>query len=126
MFYSIVADLLVILHLGFVCFVVLGGFLVLIWKRVIYFHIPAAVWGALMEFRGWICPLTSWEHQFRKMADQSGYSEGFVEQYILPLLYPSFLTYDIQIVLGTFVIAINILIYGWVIMRLVRRKKNIS
>lgn len=126
MFYLIAANLLVILHLGFVCFLILGGFLVLKWKRTLYLHIPAAVWGALIEFQGWMCPLTSLEQQLRKMGYQSGYSEGFIEHYILPLLYPSFLTSDIQVVLGTFVIIINILIYGWVIMQLIRRKKGIS
>lgn len=126
MFYLIAANLLVILHLGFVCFLILGGFLVLKWKRTLYLHIPAAVWGALIEFQGWMCPLTSLEQQLRKMGYQSGYSGGFIEHYILPLLYPSFLTSDIQVVLGTFVIIINILIYGWVIMQLIRRKKGIS
>lgn len=126
MFYSITADLLVILHLLFVCFVILGGLLVWKWKRVLYLHIPAAIWGVLIEFQGWICPLTSWEQRLREKGYESGYSGGFVEHYILPVLYPSFLTSDIQIVLGTFVISINLLIYGWIIKKLIRKSKEIS
>ncbi len=63
MFYWIAANLLVILHLGFVCFVVFGAFLVLKWRLIVFLHIPAAVWGALIEYQGWFCPLTPWEQQ---------------------------------------------------------------
>jgi len=122
--YLIAADLLVVLHLAFVGFVVLGGLLVLKWRRVLYLHIPAAVWGALIEFQGWICPLTPLEQHLRQMGDQKGYSGGFVEHYLLSILYPEGLTADLQIILGVFVVAINIALYGWLIARKLRKKKG--
>ena len=122
--YLIAADLLVVLHLAFVGFVVLGGLLVLKWRRVLYLHIPAAVWGALIEFQGWICPLTPLEQYLRQMGDQKGYSGGFVEHYLLSILYPEGLTADLQIILGVFVVAINIALYGWLIARKLRKKKG--
>lgn len=115
MFYWIAANLLVVVHLGFVCFVVAGGLLVLKWRWVILVHIPAMLWGALIEFQGWICPLTPLEQQFWQLAGQAGYTGGFIENYLLPILYPAFLQRDIQIILGTVVLLINIAVYGWVI-----------
>lgn len=123
-YYVIAADLVVILHLGFVCFVILGGLLVLKWRRVLFLHIPVVIWGALLEFQGWVCPLTPLEQYFREMANQSGYTGGFVEHYLLSLLYPSNLTREIQVLLGVFVVVLNLIIYGWVIARLIRTKSN--
>ena len=91
------ADLVVVVHFLFVLFVVLGGLLVLRWPRVAYFHVPAAVWGAAIELGGWICPLTPLENSLRQQAGGTGYSGGFIEHYILPVLYPSALTRDIQL-----------------------------
>jgi hypothetical protein len=112
--YGLLADLVVGLHVVFVAFVVLGGLLVLRWPRVAYLHLPAAVWGAAIEFVGWTCPLTPLENWLRRRAGDSGYSSGFIENYLLPVLYPSALTRDIQLVLGLFVIVINLAIYGYV------------
>lgn len=112
--YGLLADLVVGLHVVFVAFVVLGGLLVLRWPRVAYVHVPAAVWGAAIEFAGWTCPLTPLENWLRRQAGDSGYSGGFIENYLLPVLYPSALTRDIQLVLGLLVIAINLAIYGYV------------
>lgn len=115
MFERIIADGLVLIHLGFICFVVFGGILVMRWKWISLFHLPAVVWGALIEFQGWICPLTPLEQHFRHLAGQSGYSGGFIEHYLIPLIYPNGLTPPIQMVIGLFVIAINMIIYGrWV------------
>jgi len=111
MIYSLLADLAVLLHFCFVLFVVLGGFLVLRRFRYIWLHLPAAVWGALIEFQGWICPLTHLENRWRRDAGESGYEGGFVEHYLLPVLYPDGLTRRVQIVLGLLVIAINVAIY---------------
>ena len=97
-------------------FVVLGGLLVLRWRRVIWLHLPAAVWGALIEFAGWICPLTPLEKWLRRQGGLGGYQGGFVEHYILPLLYPSALTRTVQLVLGAVVIAVNLIIY-WQVWR---------
>ena len=108
----IIADCLVLIHLVFICFVVLGGLLVMRWKWVSLFHLPAVAWGALIEFQGWICPLTPLEHHFRHLAGQSGYSGGFLEHYLIPLIYPSGLTRPIQMAIGAFVIIMNMIIYG--------------
>ncbi len=124
MFYWIAANLLVILHLGFVCFVVFGAFLVLKCRWIVFLHIPAAIWGALIEYQGWFCPLTPWEQQLRQAGGLAGYSGGFIEHYLLPVLYPAYLNRAVQIVLGTFVIVFNIAVYGWLITRFVRSKRS--
>ena len=118
----IAAYMVLIIHLGFVFFVVLGGVLVWRWRWVLFLHIPAAVWGALIEYRGWVCPLTPLENRLRGAAGQAGYSGGFIEQYLLPVLYPEALSREAQIVLGTFVIIINGMAYGWLIRRSRARK----
>jgi hypothetical protein len=97
----------------FVLFVVLGGLLVLRWPRLAYVHLPAAGWGVLIEFAGWVCPLTPLEQSLRLKAGEQGYSGSFVEHYVLPLLYPSALTRTIQVALGVIVIAVNLCIYGY-------------
>lgn len=117
MLFRIAADLVVLIHLGFVLFVVLGGFLALQWRWMPWLHLPAAVWGALIEFAGWICPLTPWENALRRAAGEAGYAGGFVEHYLLPVLYPAGLTREIQLVLGALVIAVNLLAYALVIRR---------
>ena len=114
---SIFADILVLLHLGFVLFVILGGLCVLKWKWVMWVHLPAAMWGALIEFTGWVCPLTPLENWFRTLGGGPGYTVSFTEQYILPLLYPTDLTRDIQLFLGVFVILVNLGIYALVLYR---------
>lgn len=126
MWFSIAANLIVVLHLGFIIFAVLGALLVLKWRWVLFLHIPAAVWGALIEFQGWLCPLTPLENSLRAAAGQAGYGEGFIAHYLLPIIYPAGLTREIQITLGIFIIAINLAIYGWVIVRQKKHGKNIS
>jgi len=121
--YSFLADIVTIIHLLFILFVIFGGFLVLKWRWIIYFHIPAAVWGALIEFKGWICPLTPWENQLRQAGGEAGYSGGFIEHYLIPVIYPDELTRQLQFILGVFVIVINIAIYSWIIYRW-RKKAN--
>ncbi len=116
----ILADLLVAIHAGFVLFVLLGGLLVA-WRRwVAWLHIPAAIWGALIEFNSWICPLTPLEQRLRQCAGLGGYSGGFIERYLLPLLYPGGLTPGLQRLLGIVVVAVNAMVYGAVIWRLRR------
>ena len=114
---AILADLVVGLHFIFVLFVVIGGLLVLRWPGVAYLHIPAAIWGAEIEFAGWTCPLTPLENWLRRQAGDTGYSAGFIEHYILPVLYPSALTREIQLLLGFLVIALNAGIYAIVFRR---------
>lgn len=115
MVYRLLADALVVVHGAFVLFVVFGGFLAL-WKtRLAWVHIPAALWGAYVEFAGKICPLTPLENHFRQLAGERGYNEGFIEHYLIPLMYPEGLTRDIQLMLGLVVLAINLIAYGLVL-----------
>lgn len=109
------ADLLVLLHFGFVLFVGLGGLLVLRWPRVAWLHVPAALWGIAIEFAGWVCPLTPLEQQLRLAAGLASYQGGFIEHYILPLLYPVGLTRSMQWMLGLAVLLINGGIYGYLL-----------
>ena len=111
MIYRTLADVVVVLHIGFVLFVIIGGFLVRRWPRLIYAHIPVAIWGALIEFVGWVCPLTPLENHLRRLGGEAGYSGGFVEHYLLPVLYPNALTRNVQLVLGAFVVACNAVAY---------------
>jgi hypothetical protein len=112
MLYRVLADGLVLFHLAFVLFVVLGGLLVLRWRRLAWVHIPCALWGVLVEFGGWICPVTPLEVRFRILGGEEAYTSGFIENYILPLLYPVELTRTRQIWLGVSVGVLNLFIYG--------------
>jgi len=115
------ADLLVLVHFAFILFVVLGGFLVLRWPKFAYGHIPCVLWGILVECCGWICPLTPLEWHLLEQAGRAGYSGGFIEHHILPLVYPAELTRGMQIGFGGFVLVVNLLVYGT---RVVKWKKN--
>lgn len=110
------ADLVVVVHAAFVVFVVLGGLLVAHWRRLVWVHVPAAVWGVFIEFRGWVCPLTPLENYLRVRGGSSAYEGQFIQHYVLPLLYPEHLTPVDQIWLGSFAVIINILIY-WQVAR---------
>jgi uncharacterized membrane protein YhhN len=118
--YRILADLVVGLHFLFVLFVVLGGLLVLRWPRLAYVHVPVAIYGALIELVGWICPLTPLENSLRARAGEVGYQGSFIEHYILPVLYPSALTRPVQLVLGFLVLALNLAIYCYFLRRKTR------
>jgi hypothetical protein len=120
MVYRVLADLVVMMHLAFVLFAVLGGFLVIKWKRYAWIHLPIVVWAALIEFAGWVCPLTPLENWLRERGGEIVYRSGFVEHYILPLLYPTVLTRRLQIALGLLVLIINVVIYGWVWRRIAK------
>ncbi len=114
------ADLVLVAHFAFVVFAVAGALLVLRWRWVVWPHLPAVVWAALIEFAGWICPLTLLENWLRERGGSVGYESGFIDHYILPALYPSGLTREVQIVLGLFVLAVNTVIYGWVLRRMAK------
>jgi hypothetical protein len=122
MAYRILADLVVGVHALFVGFVVFGGLLALRWPWVAAAHLPAAVWGTLIEFRGWVCPLTPLENSLRASAGQAGYEGGFIEHYLLPVLYPVGLTRGVQLVFGSLVIAVNVVVYGLVLWRRIASK----
>jgi uncharacterized protein DUF2784 len=114
---NLLADIVVVLHLAFVLFVLLGGLLVLRWRWVAYLHVPAAIWGALIELAGWVCPLTPLENRLRTAAGGMAYEGDFVEHYILPVLYPVALTRNIQLLLGCLVLGLNLGIYGYLLRR---------
>ena len=119
MVYSYLADFIVLLHSFFVLFVVLGGFFVL-WKPyVAWYHIPAVFWAASIELLGWVCPLTPLENILRTRGGETGYATGFVEHYIMPILYPAALTRKMQISFGLIVLVVNIAVYMtfWLKMR---------
>ncbi len=112
MSYSLLADVIVLLHFLFILFALFGGLLVFRSSRIPWFHIPAVLWAAMIEFSGSVCPLTPLENFFREQGGSITYPTGFIEHYILPLLYPDFLTRKMQVVFGLFVIVINFIIYG--------------
>ena len=111
MLYRALADIVVVLHLAFIIFVVGGAFLALRWPRLVWVHLPIAIWGASLEFGGWICPLTPLENRLRDLGDQAGYAGGFIEHYLLPVIYPVGLTRGVQVALGIVVIAVNVAAY---------------
>ena len=112
MLYRLGADLIVMLHFGFVLFVLVGGLLLVKWPRLAWVHLPAVIWGAFVEFSGWICPLTPLENWLRTQAGEAGYAGDFVARYLSMVLYPEALTREVQIVLGTLVLVVNLAIYG--------------
>ena len=105
------ADLVLIVHTLFIIFAVFGGLIVIKWYKVIWLHIPCALWGALIEFFGWICPLTYLENYLREIGNGNYHGSSFIQHYLLPIIYPPGLTTDIQILLGTIVIVINLIVY---------------
>lgn len=109
--YHLIANLILLLHLAFVGFVLLGGLLALRWRWMPWLHLPAAAWGASVELLGLYCPLTPLENRFRQAAGDAGYAGGFVEHYLLPLLYPAQLTPALQWLLGGLVIGLNLIVY---------------
>lgn len=111
MLYRLAADAVVLAHLAFILFVVLGGLLVLRWPALKWVHLPVALWGVLIEFGGWVCPLTHYENLFRARAGLAGYGGGFIDHYVLGLIYPGGLTRGIEVALGAAVLIFNIVVY---------------
>jgi hypothetical protein len=122
--YRIAADLVVLLHFLFIVFVVAGGFLTWRRPRLRWVHLPVAAWGALIEFAGWICPLTPLENTLRRAAGDVGYSGGFIEHYIIPVIYPAGLTPAVQVALGSLVVMVNLVAYGVPWLRRRRRERR--
>lgn len=122
MTWAFASALVLLVHLAFVLFVVLGAVLLPRWPRLAWLHLPAATWGVFVELTGRGCPLTGLENALRLRAGFEGYTESFVEHYILWLLYPGGLTRDVQLVLAGAVAAINLFLYGWVLLRASRRR----
>lgn len=111
MIFLLLAEFTVVVHFLFIVFVILGALAAFKWPKILILHIPAVIWVALMEFFGWYCPLTPLEVKLRLAAGTSGYEGGFIEHYIMPLIYPAALSRNLQVLLGVLVVAINGLIY---------------
>ena len=111
MAYRLAADAVLLVHLVFVVFAVAGGFLALRWRWLPWLHLPTLAWAAWVEFSGSTCPLTPIENMLRRAGGQAGYPGGFIEQYLLPLLYPAELTRELQWVLGTVLLLVNAAAY---------------
>jgi hypothetical protein len=122
-FFRAAADVVVVLHAAFVVFVVLGGLLAVRWPRVVWVHVPAGVWGVVIELGGWICPLTPLENYLRQRSGSSTYEGEFIEYYVLPLLYPARLTRTGQLWLGILAIIVNVLVY-WQVIRTASRAER--
>ena len=121
MIHRLAADAVLLLHLGFILFVLLGGLLALRWRWAPMLHLPAAAWGVYVELSGGLCPLTPLENRLRSAAGEAGYTGGFIEHYLLALIYPAGLTHEIQYVLAAIVVGVNGLAYAWVWCRRRRR-----
>ncbi len=113
MFYRLGADLVLLLHVSFVLFVLLGGLLLVKWPRLMWLHLPAVAWGVFVEVSGWICPLTPLENWLRAEAGEATYAEDFIVRSLTSILYPDALTHEIQLILGTVLLVVNLAIYGW-------------
>jgi hypothetical protein len=118
MVYRLLADLVVVVHALFVVFVLLGAFLALRWHWIVWIHIPAAIWGVLIEYGGWICPLTPLENSLRARAGQSVYNGDFIQHYLLGALYPEGLTRTTQYVLGSVALLVNLVGYTLLILQI--------
>lgn len=114
MHYRVLADLVVLLHFAFIVFVLFGGLLALRWRWVPWAHLPAVIWGAAAELCGWLCPLTPLENALRSASGSEGYMGGFIEHYLVPVIYPSGLTRGLQLWLGCGVVVVNLGVYAWV------------
>ncbi|MGA2780334.1 MAG: DUF2784 domain-containing protein [Smithella sp.] len=109
--YNLLANIIVLAHFLFIAFVVCGGLLVIRWLRMAFVHLPAAVWGVVVEIFGWICPLTPLENHFRLLAGESSYNGDFIARYLIPVIYPENLTNESQQLLGGIVIVVNVIFY---------------
>jgi hypothetical protein len=107
----LLADAVLVLHLLFIAFAVLGGLWAWYWRPAMFLHLPALAWAAWVEFKGWICPLTPLENRLRAAGGAAGYEGGFVEHYLVPLIYPAALTANLQFWLGTALVAFNLVVY---------------
>ena len=122
MTYRIAADTILLLHLAFTLFTVLGGLLVLRRPSLLWVHLTAVLWGVIIEWADWVCPLTPLENLLRERGGEAGYAGGFIEHYVARFLYPENLTIKLRYLLGLALVAANLIIYGYIF--LVRRRKR--
>lgn len=124
MFAHLLANTILLVHFLFIVFALFGGLFLLRYRWVVWLHVPAFIWAALISFAGWICPLTPWEVYLRKAAGQQGYTGGFIEQYITPVIYPEGYTREFAIAAGITVIVVNLMLYGIAIYRLIKQSRT--
>ena len=124
MFSRLLADIILSFHFAFVVFAIFGGLIVLYKRRVAWVHVPVVLWSAVINLASWVCPLTPLENFFRSAAGQAGYKGGFVEHYIVPIIYPPVLTRDLQFVLAGAALGFNALVYCWIFYRRRRSRLN--
>jgi hypothetical protein len=122
--YNVLANAIVLAHFLFIAFIICGGLLVIRWPHIAIVHLPAAVWGAVVEIFGWVCPLTPLENHFRLLEGDSSYRGDFITRYLLPVIYPEYLTTEIQQFFGGLVIIINLIFYIIAIQKQRLHKKN--
>ena len=115
--YRIAAELVLVLHFGFVLFVALGGLLVLRWRALLWPHLAGVAWGVMVQCANWTCPLTPLENWFRRLGGEAGYAGGFVEHYIRAVLYPEQLTYSFRASLGVLLVVLNAVVYSYFLLR---------
>jgi hypothetical protein len=125
MLFQVLADLVLLLHASFIVFVVFGALFAIRWPRIAWLHLPACVWAAVLEFFGFICPLTPLENQLRRAGGEAPYAEGFIEHYLVPFVYPPGLTPRLQVLLGVLVVLVNGLLY-WYVFRYRRSRARVQ
>jgi len=113
MFFQLAADGVLLTHVAFVLFALLGAALAARRRWILVVHLPAAAWGFFVELTGRICPLTYLENALRNRAGESGYTDSFLEHYLLAIIYPPGLTRQVQLALAGVVVVINVAIYAW-------------
>ncbi|MET1077930.1 MAG: DUF2784 domain-containing protein [Pseudomonas sp.] len=126
MFYRLAADSVVAFHLLFILFVLFGGVALLRWRWLVWLHLPAVAWGMAVEFLHLYCPLTPLENRLRQAAGEAGYAGGFIEHYLIPLIYPSGLTPQLQLLFGGVVLLLNLAVYLMLLRRTVRLRRGLA
>jgi len=111
--YRAMADFVVLTHLAFIAFALFGGLLAIRWRWMPWVHLPAVFWAAAVAAFGWLCPLTPLENALRRASGSTEYSGSFIEFYIVPILYPTELTRELQVFLGFVMLGVNLGIYLW-------------
>jgi len=124
--YRFLADLTLVIHLCFILFILFGGLLCLFRTGMAWLHLPAVSWGVWVEWSAWICPLTPLENHFRKLASRQGFTGGFIEHYLVPVIYPDYLNVSLQWVMGAVVVLVNLVVYLFVLNRIRKHSRQVD
>ena len=123
--YRLAADSMMVAHLLYIAFVIVGGLLAFRARWILWLHVPAVAWAIYVQYIGRVCPLTTWENQLRGLAGGAGYEGGFIDHYLIPIIYPPGITSGVHLVLGTLVIVFNAGVYSRLITH-ARRSRALS